>query len=54
MIPHKQKCGYDFIATIFLPYIFLELEEKESIRLTDEQARNIIKLCSDRNNATEF
>ena len=32
----------------------LEIEENKSIRLTDEQARFIIKLCSGCNNATEF
>ncbi len=32
----------------------LEVEEKEVVRLTDEQARVIIKLCSGCNNATEF
>ena len=32
----------------------MEIEEKESIRLTDEQARAIIKMCSGCNNATEF
>ena len=32
----------------------LELEEKENTRLTDEQARVIIKLCSGCSNVTEF
>ncbi len=32
----------------------LEIEEKEVVRLTDEQARVIIKLCSGCSSATEF
>lgn len=32
----------------------LEIEEKENIRLTDEQARDIIKMSSGCSNATEF
>ena len=32
----------------------MEIEEKEAVRLTDEQARTIIELRSGCNNATEF
>ena len=32
----------------------MEIEEKETVRLTDEQAKAIIKLCSGCKNATEF
>lgn len=35
-------------------YKCLEIDEKENIRLTDEQAKAIIEVCSSCRNATEF
>ena len=48
----KKAVSFSFVkATISSVW---KSEKKDAVRLTDEQAKAIIKLCSGRNNATEF